>query len=432
MKAQAFTNVRLLDPAQKLDAVGTLVVKDGKIDAIGSDVTAPKNVPTQDCTGLVLMPGLVDMQVFTGEPGEEHRETLASASQAAAAGGVTDIVVMPNTNPIIDDAALVDFIRRRARGTAITHVHPMAAITKNCAGETMCEFGLLREAGAVAFTDGKHCVMNALTMRRALSYATGFDALIVQHAMDTNLQSNGVMHEGERATRLGLAGIPVAAETTIIDRDIRLVALTGARYHVIQVSAAESVAAIRAAKAQGLSVSCSVSATHLMLNENDVENYRTFARLNPPLRSEEDRRALVAGVADGTIDVIVSGHNPQETRSKRQPFAAAEDGTIGVETLLAAALTLYHTEQAELSTLIGALTYRPADLLGLAAGRLTLGAPADFCLVDLDAPWLVNAEKLKSKSKNSAIDERKVQGIVYETYIGGEPIFKREETHHDD
>ena len=331
---RAFTNARLIDPAQELDVTGSLLVRDGKIAAIGADIEIPDSAETLDCTGLAILPGLIDMQVFTGEPGEEHRETLATASHAAAAGGVTHMVVMPNTTPAIDDAALVDFISRRARGTASVRVHPMAAITKNCEGRIMTEFGLLREAGAVAFTDGDRAVMNALTMRRALSYASNFDALIVQHALDQDLQSAGVMHEGELATRLGLTGIPVAAETAIIDRDIRLVELTGARYHISQVSSGESVEAVRQAKARGLAVSCGVSATHLMLNENDVENYRTFAKLNPPLRSEDDRLALVDGLADGTIDIVVSGHNPQDAEEKRQPFAQAAYGTVGVETLL--------------------------------------------------------------------------------------------------
>ena len=309
--------------------LGTLVVEKGKISAIGKNAKVPEKMKSHDCKGMAILPGLVDMQVFTGEPGEEYRETLATASQAAAAGGVTTMITMPNTNPVIDDAALVDFISRRARDTAIVRVHPMAALTKGCAGKSMTEIGLLSEAGAVAFTDGDRAVMNALTMRRALSYAGTFDSLIVQHAMDQDLQSAGVMHESEMATRLGLAGIPVAAETAMIDRDLRLVELTGARYHIAQISASDSVETVRAAKKRGLPVSCGVSASHLMLNQNDVENYRTFAKLSPPLRCEEDRLALIAGVADGTIDVVVSGHNPQNEEAKRQPFAQAAYGTVG-------------------------------------------------------------------------------------------------------
>ena len=420
---RAFINARLIDPAQELDMLGTVLIRDGLIVAVGTDIALPDTAETLDCTGLALLPGLIDMQVFTGEPGEEHRETLATASQAAAAGGVTHMVVMPNTTPAIDDAALVDFISRRARGTAMVRVHPMAAITKNCEGQIMTEFGLLREAGAVAFTDGDRAVMNALTMRRALSYASNFDALIVQHALDLDLQSAGVMHESELATRLGLAGIPIAAETAMIDRDIRLVELTGARYHISQISSAESVEAVRQAKARGLAVSCAVSATHLMLNENDVENYRTFAKLNPPLRSEDDRLALVDGLADGTIDVIVSGHNPQDAEAKRQPFAQAAYGTVGVETLLAGLLSLHHAHGVDIATLIRAVTIRPAELLDIDGGTIKPGSAADFSLVDMDAPWIVDAEALKSKSKNAAIEGRKLQGRVEACFVNGQSIF---------
>ena len=419
----AFSNARLIDPANGLDELGTLVVEKGKISAIGKNVKVPDKMKSHDCNGMAILPGLVDMQVFTGEPGEEHRETLATASQAAAAGGVTAMVTMPNTNPVIDDAALVDFISRRARDTAIVRVHPMAALTMGCAGKSMSEFGLLSEAGAVGFTDGDRAVMNALTMRRALSYAATFDALIVQHAMDADLQSAGVMHEGELATRLGLAGIPVAAETVMIDRDLRLVELTGGRYHIAQISAAESVETIRAAKKRGLKVSCGVSATHLMLNQNDVENYRSFAKLNPPLRREEDRLALIAGVADGTIDVVVSGHNPQDAEAKRQPFAQAAYGTVGVETLLSGLLTLHHADGVDLATLLACVTQRPAALLGLESGSLVVGGIADFALVDLGEPWVVDADILRSKSQNAAIDRRKVQGRVHATYVGGDEVF---------
>jgi dihydroorotase len=420
----AFTNARLIDPANGLDEMGNLIVENGKIFALGKNAKAPSGVKTHDCKGMAVLPGLVDMQVFTGEPGEEHRETLATASQAAAAGGVTTMITMPNTNPVIDDAALVDFISRRARDTAIVRVHPMAALTKGCDGHGMTEFGLLREAGAVAFTDGDRAVMNALTMRRALAYAGTFDALIVQHAMDQDLQSAGVMHESELATRLGLAGIPVAAETAIIDRDLRLVELTGARYHIALISSAESVETVRAAKKKSLPVSCGVSATHLMLNQNDVENYRTFAKLSPPLRREEDRLALIAGVADGTIDVVVSGHNPQNEEAKRQPFAQAAYGTVGVETLLAGLLTLHHADGVPLDRLLSCVTARPAELLGLEGGTLSVGARADFAIADLDAPWVVHADTLRSKSQNAAIDKRKVQGQVLACYVDGEVVFE--------
>jgi dihydroorotase len=310
---RAYVNARLFDPAQALDTAGGVIVADGRLIAVGPEVTAAKagaGSDIVDCRGKLLMPGLVDMRVFTGEPGNEHRETLASASGAAAAGGVTTMIVMPNTSPVIDDAAIVDFVLRRARDTAAVRVAPMAALTKGLKGESMTEFGLLKEAGAVAVTDGNRAVANARLFRRALAYANDFGLLVVQHVEEPTL-ALGVMNEGEVSTRLGLHGIPAAAEVIILERDIRLVELTGARYHAAQVSCAASLDVVRRAKQRGLPVSCGVSVNHLVLNENDVGAYRTFFKLSPPLRSEDDRQALVAGLNDGTIDVVVSSHDPQ-------------------------------------------------------------------------------------------------------------------------
>ena len=333
MSALLFQNVRVIDPKNNIDAMTNLRAVDGLISEIGT-LTPNDNEQIIDGKGCALIPGLIDMQVSTGEPGFEHKETLASASLAAARGGVTTMIIMPNTQPVIDDAALVDFISRRARDTADVNVIPMAAITKGCNSDQLSEFALLSEAGAIAFTNGDQSIMNALTMRRALSYASNFDALIVHHAIDEHLFSVGVMNEGELSTRLGLSGIPAAAETVMIDRDLRLVELTGARYHLAQVSSAMSLPAIEKARADGLHVSCGVSANHLLLNENDVENYRSFAKLNPPLRGETDRLALTRALEDGVIDVVVSAHNPQDADAKRQPFGQAAFGSIGVETLL--------------------------------------------------------------------------------------------------
>ena len=421
---RAITNTRLFDPASGLDEIGAIVFNDEGIIACGKDISPPPDASIIDGTGLVTTPGLVDMQVFIGEPGEEYRETLATASQAAAAGGVTTMIMMPDTQPVIDDAALVDYISRRARGTALVNVHPMAGITKGLDGEMMNEFGLLHEAGAVAFTDGSRSVMNARIMQKAMSYAANFDALIMHHAIDANLVGDGVMNEGELAIRLGLSGIAVIAETIMIERDIRLVEATGARYHVAQISSRESIDIIRQAKDKGLPVTCGVSANHLMLNQNDVENYRTFAKLMPPLRTEEDRQALIEAIADGTIDVIVSGHNPQGEDAKRRPFGEAEFGSIGVETLLAAGLTLHHEIEVPLTRLIDAMSTTPARLLGLSAGALTIGHPADLALIDIDAPWIVDADNLHSRSRNAAIEGRKVQGKVMKTIVSGRTVFE--------
>jgi dihydroorotase len=340
----AFVNARLIDPASRRDEPGGVLIEDGLIADVGPHVAAGSmgDAETVDCQGYLLAPGLIDMMVFTGEPGHEHRETLATASRAAAAGGVTTIVCMPNTDPVIDDVALVDFILRRARDTALVHVHPMAAMTKSLAGEEMSEIGLLSDAGAIAFANGKSSLASSKVMRNVLAYAKDFGALIVHHLEDPTLAQDGVMNEGEVATRLGLRGIPAAAETIMLERDIRLVELTGGRYHAGQISCRASLDIIRTAKLMGLPVTCGVSINHLTLNENDIGPYRTFFKMKPPLRSEDDRRAMVEGVASGDIDVIVSAHDPRGAEGKRRPFAEAADGAVGLETLLAASLSLYH------------------------------------------------------------------------------------------
>jgi dihydroorotase len=364
------------------------------------------------------------MRVFIGEPGAEHRETFASAGQAAAAGGVTTIVMMPDTDPVIDDIALVDFIGRRARDTAVVRVLPMAAMTKGLEGREMTELGLLMEAGAVGFTDGRHSVTNALVLRRALTYGRDFGALIVNQPVDPHLTGAGVMNEGETATRLGLPGIPKEAEIIVVERDVRLAALTGGRYHAAQISCAESLDVIRRAKKAGLAVSCGVSAAHLALNERDIGPYRTFFRLSPPLRSEDDRLAMIEGIADGTIDVIVSSHDPQDVDTKRHPFAEAADGAIGLETLLAASLRLYHNEEAGLLAILKALTVRPAELLGIDSGRLAAGAPADLIVVDLGAPWICEAENLHSRSKNTPFEGARFEGAVLRTIVAGRTVYE--------
>tara|TARA_R110000868_G_scaffold135284_3_gene347760 strand:+ start:115 stop:1401 length:1287 start_codon:yes stop_codon:yes gene_type:complete len=428
MTDTGFINARLLDPASGLDVTGNLLVKDGKIADLGPTLfndTIPDGIEIVDCRGQVLCPGLIDMRVFTGEPGAEHRETLRTASLAAAAGGVTTLIVMPNTNPVIDDVALVDYIERRARDTAIVNIHPMAALTKGLNGKEMTEIGLLKDAGAVAFTDGDRSVSDAQIMRRALSYAAHFNALIVQHAEVPEL-SHGVMNESELAGRLGLSGTPAVAETIMIERDLRLLELTGGRYHVSQVSCAASVEVIARARRHGQKVTCGVSAAHLTLNENDVQSYRTFFKMTPPLRSEDDRRALVAGLADGTIDVVVSSHDPQDAEVKRHPFAQAAFGAIGLETLLASTLSLVHNGDLPLMRLLSAMTHIPADLLNLNTGRLAAGLPADLALIDIGAPWIVKAEALHSISKNTPFDDRRLQGQVLRTIVGGRTVYTRE------
>ena len=421
----ALVNAQLIDPAIGLDCQGGLLIMDEFIADLGPAITAQTvgEVELIDCAGRVLAPGLIDMMVFAGEPGLEHRETLATASRAAAAGGVTTLVCMPNTEPVIDDVALVDFILRRARDTALVNVHPMAAMTKGLNGEEMTEIGLLHEAGAIAFSNAKTSVANAKVMRNALAYAKDFGALIVHHLEDATLAPDGVMNEGEVATRLGLRGAPAAAETIMLERDIRLVELTGGRYHAGQISCRASLDVIRAAKERGLPVTCGVSINHLTLNENDIGPYRTFFKMKPPLRSEEDRRAMVEGVASGDIDVIVSAHDPRGAEGKRRPFAEAADGAVGLETLLAAALRLYHNGEVELIRILHALSTAPAGLLGLDGGRLAKGAPADLVLIDLTTPWTVEPEALRSKSKNTPFDGARLEGHPLLTFVAGQLVY---------
>jgi dihydroorotase len=414
-------NAKLLDPATGHEQAGAVLVREGRIADIASGAAPGIPADTQriDCAGRILTPGLIDMRAFVGEPGAEHRETLASASAAAAAGGVTTLVCMPDTNPVIDGPAIVDFVLRRARDTASVNVLPAAAITKGLAGREMTEFGLLKEAGAVAFTDGLRAVANAQVMRRALMYARDFDALLMQHVEERDLAAEGVMNEGELASRLGLKGIPREAETVMLERDIRLVRLTGARYHAAMISCADSVEIVRRAKQDGLPVTCGVSVNNLVLNENDIGHYRTFCRLSPPLRDESDRHAVVQALAEGVIDVVVSDHNPQDVETKRLPFAEAADGALGIETLLGASLRLVHTGDLPLAKLIAALTANPARILGREAGRLAAGTPADLVLIDPDLPYVLDKRRLKSRSKNSPFDEARLQGAAVLTLVGG-------------
>jgi len=424
----AFRNARLIDPATGMDVKGGLLVENGRIADVGPRLfndAEPTDPEVINCHGQVLAPGLIDARVFTGEPGAEHRESLESASAAAAAGGVTSMVVMPNTDPVIDEPSLVDFLLRRAAATARVRVLPCAALTKGLAGETMTEIGLLQEAGAIAFTDGNRSIANARVLRRALAYAATFDALVIAHAEDPELTKNTSATEGEFATRLGLPASPAIAEALMVERDIRLVELTGARYHFGQISTRASLDAIAAAKQRGLPVTCGVSANHLALNELDVGAYYTFRKLSPPLRSEADRAAMAEGVASGIIDVIVSSHEPQGADTKRQPFASAAAGAVGLETLLPAALELVHDGRASLVHVLGAMTAAPARIFGLPTGTLAKGAPADLVMIDPEEPFVVDAEKLHSKARNTAFDGRKFQGRAIKTFVGGELVFER-------
>lgn len=426
MTVRVFDRVRIVDPSRGIDAVGAMIVEGNRILASGPDALnqgAPDGSERIDATGLVAIPGLVDARVYIGEPGNEHRETIASASQAAAAGGVTSLIMMPDTNPAIDDIALVEFVMRTARETAIVNIHPAAAITRRLEGAELTEFGLLAEAGAVMFTEGRRTLANARLMRRALTYARDFGMVIAHETQDRDLCGGGVMNEGLLASRLGLPGIPREAELIPLLRDLALARLTGGCYHAAKISTGMAAKAVSEAKAEGLDVTAGVSVNHLALNENDIGEYRTFFRLSPPLRAEEDRLAMVESLRSGVIDMIVSSHDPQDVDTKRLPFADAADGAIGLETLLSVALRLYHNGDLPLLRLVDALATAPARRFGLDAGTLRPGSRADIVLLDIDRPWIVREKDIVSRSKNTAFEGARLQGKVLQTLVAGRTVF---------
>jgi dihydroorotase len=423
-----FRGARLIDPDSGRDGVGDIIVVDDRIAAIGANISAAglgPDVEIVDAEGLCLAPGLVDMRVQLREPGAEHIESIESGSQAAAAGGVTTMVALPNTEPVVDDVSVVEFLARRAREVRLTKVHTYAAATKGLAGKELTEIGLLAANGVLGFTDGVKAIGNALVMRRVLAYARTFDQLVIQHPEEPSLAGAGEVTEGEIATRLGLAGITPAAEIIMVERDLRLVAITGARYHVAHVSTAAAIEAIRRAKNGGLPVTCDTAPPYFALNETAIGDYRTFAKLSPPLRSESDRQAVVAGLADGTIDAIASDHAPWDQDSKRLPFSSASYGIVGLETLLPLSLELYHNRHLTLIDVLRRLTVAPARILGLGVGRLAPGAPADFVIFDPQAKFAIVTDAFRSKSKNAPFDGRPVQGRVALTVVDGRTIFER-------
>jgi len=418
-------NLRIIDPSRNLDEAGSIVIENGRIAAIGSGAQnqgAPEGAEIVDGRGRIAAPGLVDARVFVGEPGAEHRETIESASRAAAAGGVTTFIMMPDTDPVIDDIALVEFVLKTARDKAVVNIHAAAALTKHLAGEEMTEFGLLKAAGAVAFTNGRNPMHNAQVLRRAMTYAREFGSVIALETRDKHLGAGGVMNEGLLASWLGLSGTPREAELIPLERDLRIAGLTRAKYHAAQISVPESAEAVKIARERGANVTCAASINHLTLNENDIGEYRTFFKLSPPLRGEDDRKAMVDALARGEIDIIVSSHDPQDVDTKRLPFADAADGAIGLETMLAAALRLHHSGEVPLMRLIDALSTRPAKIFGLDAGTLAPGARADIVLIDPDEPWLAVKDGFVSRSKNTPFEDARFTGRAVSTYVAGERV----------
>ncbi len=412
-------NVRLLDPSRSIEELGSLLIRNGIIAPAGP----ADGEDTLDCDGAILCPGLVDMRVALGEPGFEYRETIASAAEAAAFGGITTLAALPDSAPAIDDPALVFLLRSRGEATGSLTIAPYAAVTRGCRGEEMAELGLLREAGAVAFTDGKRAIASAQLMRRVLSYARAFGGRVVQHAEEPSLAEGGAATEGELATRLGLPGIPLIAESIMVARDIRLARLTGGALHIAHISTAESVELIRRAKSEGLDVTCDTAPPYFDLNETAIGDYRTYAKLSPPLRPESDRLGVLRGLADGTIDAIASDHQPRDADDKRLPFAQASAGGAGLATLLGITLAQVHGGALTMMQAIGLLTHRPARLLGLQAGTLAPGAPADLCLFHPDRIWQVRAGQLPGKAQNTPFDGRALEGRVIGTWKAGRRVF---------
>tara|TARA_B100000029_G_scaffold483072_1_gene533924 strand:- start:223 stop:1509 length:1287 start_codon:yes stop_codon:yes gene_type:complete len=428
MKEKYLTNARIIDPKNDLDEIGGLIIDSkGLIKAVGKKVTngnLPSSVDKIDLKKQVLIPGIVDMRVFVGEPGYEYKENFRTLSNAALSGGVTSVVSMPNTSPVIDNVSMVDFLKRRGRDKSKINIFPSATLTRNAEGKQMTEFGLLKRKGIIAFTDGIRTIQDPEVMSRIMSFASQSDSLVMQHAEDNVLSKNGLINEGEISTRLGLKGIPFLAEKIIVERDLSFLEEYFCRYHISQISSEKTVSTIKKAKNEGKIFTTGVSINNLSLNENDIGDFKTFLKLSPPLRTERDRISLVESINDGTIDVIVSDHKPQDEESKRLTFAQAATGASGVETLLPLALELFHNKSVKLKKLISSITSNPAKILGINKGSLDKGSDADLCVFDINKPWIVNKSKLKSKSKNTPIENRKLQGQVLKTFIKGDLAYE--------
>jgi len=428
MKKQYFLNANIIDTHNSLNEVGGLIIGDnGLVEAIGKKVNK-NNIPSRekviDLKGKYIFPGIVDMRVFVGEPGYEYKENFRTLSNAALSGGVTSVVTMPNTDPIIDNVSIVDFLKRRGRDKSKINIFPTASLTKNLEGSNMTEFGLLQKKGIIAFTDGLKTIQNTRLMSRIMKSAHDLNSLILQHAEDLELSINGMINDGIIATKLGLQGIPDLAELIIIERDLTLLESIKCRYHISQISSKKSVEIVNERK-QKVKFTCGVSINNLSLNENDIGDFRTFLKLSPPLRTEQDRLSLINAIGEGLIEVIVSDHKPEDEESKRLTFAKAATGATGIETLLPLALELFHNDSLKLNTIIASITSNPAKILGIDKGSLQIGSDADLCVVDINKPWVVNKANLLSKSKNTPIEDRKLQGQIIKTFIKGEIAFVR-------
>ena len=429
MKEKYLVNARIIDPKNHIDEIGGLIINEkGSIKAVGKKVknaNLSNSVEKIDLKNKILIPGIVDMRVFVGEPGYEYKENFRTLSDAAISGGVTSVVLMPNTDPVIDNVSMVDFLKRRGRDKSRINIFPAASLTKNAEGKQMTEFGLLKRKGIIAFTDGTKTVQDPQVMLRIMNFASQSESLIMQHAQDNVLSDGGLINEGEISTRLGLKGLPFLAEKIIVERDLSLLEEYFCRYHISQISSAKTVSVIKKAKNEGKIFTTGVSINNLSLNENDIGDFKTFLKLSPPLRTENDRQTLVEAVNDGIIDVIVSDHKPEDEESKRLTFSQAATGATGVETMLPLALELFHNKSINLKKLVASLTFNPAKILKIDKGSLEKGKNADLCVFDINKAWKVDKNKLKSKSKNTPIESRRLQGQVIKTFIKGELAFER-------
>ena len=427
MKKKYFLNANIIDPQNSLEEIGGLIIgENGKIEAVGKKVNT-NNIPSRekyiDLKEKYIIPGIVDMRVFVGEPGFEYKENFRTLSEAALSGGVTSVVTMPNTDPVIDNVSIVDFLKRRGRDKAKINIFPTASLTKNLEGTNMNEFGLLQEKGIVGFTDGYKTIQNTRLMSRIMRSAYDLNCLVMQHVEDNELAKDGMVNDGIISTKLGLQGISELAEKIIIERDLTLLEEFNCRYHISQISSQKSLDIIKKRK-EDINFTCGVSINNLSLNENDIGDFRTFLKLSPPLRTEEDRESLIKGINNNLIDVIVSDHKPEDEEQKRLTFAQASTGASGIETLLSLALELYHNESLKLNKIIKTLTCNPAKILKINKGNLNVGNEADFCILDINKPWVVKKENLISKSKNTSIEGRKLQGKITNTFVNGEELFK--------
>ena len=426
-KKKYFLNAHIIDPCNSINEVGGLIIDEhGKIEATGKRVNK-NNIPGRekfiDLAGKHILPGIVDMRVFGGEPGFEYKENYRTLSEAALAGGVTSVITMPNTKPVIDSVSIVDFIQRRGRDKSKINIFPTATLTKDIEGTNMTEFGLLKSKGIVGFTDGLKSVQSSKVMSRIIKSAFDFDCLVIQHAEDQELSKNGMINDGIISTKLGLPGISDLAEKIIIERDLSLLEETNCRYHISQISSKKSLDLIKFKK-NIVNFTTGVSINNLALNENDIGDFRTFLKLSPPLRTEDDRISLIQGINNNLIDVIVSDHKPEDEESKRLTFSQATTGASGIETFLSLALEQFHNGSLKLEKIIELITHNPAKILKINKGNLTVGSDGDFCIVDVNKPWVVKKENLVSKSKNTSIEGRKLQGKVTNTFVNGKELYK--------